>query len=573
MSAISAELALEIKDFLAGIKKAQSSASGFAKSGTSGTGGWQSALSGVAGGIATVAKGAAIAGAAIVAVGGAIVASLAAGIKSALDMGGQFSDIAAQVGSTAGEVRVLSAAFENNGMGRAEIPKTVNKMSKAINDAINGLSTSRRAFSEIGLDPAELIKDDPIKAFNKIMAAMDGITNESKRVAVSMDIFGRGGGKLGVLLKDKKAMDNARRMIGGQADILDEHAEQFDRASDVLNQMGTKVQGFFVGVGAQIIEQILPAIEYINDIDLTAVGKRFGDALATALDYAKAIYQTFQAMPLGDVAALFSTLLSLGIKESINVLVRGVSGSAAAFVSIMLSGIVASLATLSIIASAGFWEGMKNALLGIGYLFTGVILNGIAAGITAMKSATGKLGGVMFGDKDKEINKLGDTAQKLGSTTMELAGYNLAPTTEKLGKVVSDATRRAADSFGKAFNESANLINTDGEKSAVDGLVQKIKQVADTLAKERKGNAKVKGPADSAEGASTGGLPAINGRLAKAMNVLSGRSANAVIAASAAQTAANTEEANGHLKTIADNTGKKPQAPASLAMMGGGRFA
>ena len=573
-SEITAELALEIKEFLNGIKKSQNAATNFSKKGKDGTSGWSQGLGKLAGGIAKVAKAAAIAGAAIAAVGTAAAVGLAKGIKGALDMGGKFSDLAAQMGTTAGKARVLAAAFENNGMSADQVAVTVNKMSKAFNDANNGLATSQRAFDELGLDPKQLIKSDPVAAFQSVMGALSGVENESKRVALSMDVFGRAGGKLGVLLKDKKAMENAEALIGGQAALLDKNAEKFDRASDVLNQMGTKVQGFFVGVGAKIIDQILPAIEYINALDLTGIGERFGAALANALDVVIAIVRVFRSMSLGEVAELFGVLFRLGIAKAINFLFKTGNAVFSALIALFIEGIKNSVAFLSILGTKGFWSGMLNVLLGIAQAFAGFILKRLSQTITAIKEALPRIGKRVFGDSDE---KLADMGRDLGADSKESfskAGTDLAPAFEKISERMRETGKAVGGAFARTFDKTTDIIDTSGDEGVVDGFVQSVKDVAQEIKKERKDKKKVEdGAAGDAQSEGGGGLPALNSRLAGAINTIAGRSANAVIAAESAKTSANTERTAKAAETIAENTRPQNTRPTPKPKAGSGKFA
>jgi len=552
-SEINAELLLEIKGFLDGIKKSQDAASKFSDKGKKGAGGWSGMLGKVGSGIVAVGKVAAVAGAAVIGVGTAIAGALAVGIKSALDMGGKFSDLAAQMGTTAGEARVLAAAFENNGMTAEHVANTVNKMSKTLNDAESGLGSAQRAFNDLGLDSSELIKDDPTAAFQKIMTALGGVKNESERVGMAMNIFGRSGGKLGVLLKDAKAMENARALIGGQAAILDEHAAEFDRASDVLNQMGTKMQGFFVGVGAKIIDAIMPAIEWLNQLDLTAIGERFGAALMDALNVAKAIFQVFSSMSLAEVATLFGTLLKLGISESINFLMSVTAAAFSALIAYFIEGIKNSIALFSILATADFWSGMLSALMGIAQAFAGFLLTRISQIITAIKSATGKLGEKIFGNSDEAIAEIGGVLTNSSKENFSEAGDSLAPAFEKVGERMKATGAAMGAAFSKTMANSVDFIDTSEEKAAIADVASQISSAAKQIAAANPTKAET-GNAGSGESAAPAALPALNSRLSGAINTISGRSANAIIASESAKTSANTERTAKATEEIAKNT-------------------
>jgi hypothetical protein len=574
-SEINAELMLEIKGFLEGIKKSQNAATKFSKKGKDGASGWGSALKKVAGGLVAVGKAALKAAAVVAGIGTAVAGAMAAGLKNALDMGGRFSDLAAQMGTTAGRARVLAAAFENNGMQADETAKTVNKMQKSFNDAANGLSTAKRAFGELGLDPEALMTSDPVDAFHTIIDALGGIESESKRTAVAMDIFGRSGGKLNVLLKDKDAMKNARNLIGGQADLLDEHAEKFDRASDVLNQVKTKVQGFFVGVGAKIIEQIMPAIEALNKLDLTGIGERFGAALSGALDIAIAIFKTFRSMSLAEVAKLFGVAIRLGISKAINFFWSGFQAVISAVITYFVEGFKNIIAFVGILATADFWKGMLNAFVGISKVFVGLLLQGAGKLVNMLRDAMGPLGDELIGDSGDALNEVGEGLVDESEDDFANAGKNLEPALDKVGERMRETGRAVAQGFQRGLANATDIIDTSGDEAVMADIAAQVANTAAAIKSDREKKKAETGAAEDEEGSGTtdSGLPKLNSRLAGAINTIAGRSANAVIAAEASKTSANTERTAKAAEEIAKNTanngGNPRPKPTPVSNMGG----
>lgn len=579
-SEISAELALEIRDFLSGIKKATGSANQFAKSGKGAAGGFASAFAGIGKTIAGVAAAAMKAAAAIAGAGAAVGGALAVGLKSAFDLGGKYSDLAAQMGTTAGRARVLAAAFENNGMNAEDMARSVNKMQKSLGDAGKGLGSAKAAYAELGLDPEALIKGDPLDAFQSIMKALNGVEGESKRTALAMDIFGRSGGKLNVLMKDAEAMENARAQIGGVAKILDERAGQFDRASDALNKSGEKVQGFFVGVGAKIIDQIMPAIAALESLDLSGIGERFGAALSGALDVAVAIFQVFRSMSLAEMATLFGIALRLGISKALNLLSKTGAAIFSALIAYFIEGFKNVIELSSVLTTREFWSGMLSALLGIAQVFSAFMLKRISQIITAIKSATGKVGEKIFGNSDKTLAAVGDKLNADSKENFAKAGVDLAPTFDKVGERLRKTGAAMGDAFSKTFNNSTDLINTGADESALKAVADQVAGVARALRNDRDKKKTETGAAGGDDGAGTSadsGLPKLNSRLAGAINTIAGRNANAVIAAEAAKTSANTERTAKAAEEIARNTanngGGTPRPKPTQPTSSGGRFA
>lgn len=571
-SAITAELMLEIKGFLDGVKKAQTGANKFAKDSTKSTGGWSTALKGVGKALATVGAAAAAAAAVVVALGAAIVAGLAAGLKSAFDLGGRFSDIGARMGVAAGQARILAAAFEANGMSAEDAATTIDKMQRAIYDASNGMGEAAGAFDSLGLNADELMEGDPTVAFQKVMTALQGVSNETERTALSMQIFGRAGGKLGVLMNDPKALENASALIGGQAAILDEHAGQFDRASDVLAQMGTKMQGFFLGVGARIIEQIMPAIEALNALDLTGIGLRFGDALSTALNYAVAIFKVFKSMSIDKLAQLFGAMLMVGFGEAINFLYRGAVAAFAGVVAYFVEAIKNVIAFLSILTTKSFWTGMLSALMGIAQLFGGFIAKAIGDLLTVIKRIPGA--SRVIGDADEFMKNMGEDLTAAGKENVAKGGADLKPAMDVMTGRMKEAASNIGTAVADTFKKTGGLIDTSESKATIAGVTSDIAATAAALKAGQKKDEKTPDAPPLAAAVADDGLPKLNSRLAGAINTISGRSANAIIASEAAKTSVNTERTAKAAEEIAKNTANNGtgSTPTPKPVPAGGAF-
>jgi hypothetical protein len=213
-------------------------------------------------------------------IGGAIAGALGgagfvAGLKDAIDLGGKMSDLAVQIGESAGKTQLLAAAFEANGMSAERMAGNINKMQKTLFEASQAAGKDN-VFAKLKLDAEELMKLSPAEQFDAIQQGLAGLGNVTERTGVAMQIFGRSGAEMLRLLSDPEAMANARAQLGGMADLMDENATKFDRVSDVLAGMGKKVQGFFVGVASEIIDQMTPIVEWINQLDFSEVGKGSG---------------------------------------------------------------------------------------------------------------------------------------------------------------------------------------------------------------------------------------------------------------------------------------------------------
>jgi hypothetical protein len=133
------------------------------------------------------------------------------------------------------------------------------------------------------------------------LRGLSGISNVTERTGVAMEIFGKSGAEMLRLLSDPEAMSNARKQLGGMADLLDENAAKFDRVSDIMGALKSKSQGLFVGIGSEVIDQLLPTFEKLMSLDFSSVGVKIGKALSVGVEafqsgqFSELIALSFQA--------------------------------------------------------------------------------------------------------------------------------------------------------------------------------------------------------------------------------------------------------------------------------------
>jgi hypothetical protein len=435
---VTAKLALDSSGFTAGLTKAQ-------------------AALGKLGAIGVPVMAAGFAAAAAAAAG------LAVGIKKAVDIGGALSELSARTGVAAGELRVLQMAFERAGLSADKVGPAINKMQRAIIEAGQGSKTAQDALANLGLSVEQLSGLSPDKQFEAIGQAINGISNPAAQAAAAMQIFGRSGGEMLALFKDSGALGDAARAIGSQADLLTRNANLFDRASDILNTIGSKLEGFFVGVADQVVPAILPLLEAADGLDFAGLGQELGQAVAFGLT----------AITSGQIGNLFAAQLKLSGAEFVNLLTSGLVGLTA-FLAQRMVDIPTDFATiLGVVTKPEFWQGVGNGLLGAAQKFAAIINRAAAALLEAVSKVPG-LGGA------------GNIAANFRGTADSLdasANQNLGEAGDLLSGPLAEVKARFSASFDNAINAAANAMQAAGDtidtselKSARDGIVNSISE-------------------------------------------------------------------------------------------------
>jgi len=226
------------------------------------------ALSAGKAGIALGAVGAAVGGAALI-----------RGLKSAADLGGAMSDLAARTGIAAGDLAVMGRAFEDNGVSADKIGGIINKLQKTITDFGTGSATATKPFERLGISFDQIAKLNPAAQFQLIQSKVAALESPTDRAAVAMQLFGKSGGELLTLFADGQAFTGASKFLGTQAEILDRSSGIFDAISDKLARVPDKLQGFFVGFLEPIAGSVDSILTKFDNYDFAAIGQRISNGL------------------------------------------------------------------------------------------------------------------------------------------------------------------------------------------------------------------------------------------------------------------------------------------------------
>ena len=139
--------------------------------------------------MAGIARGAGIATTAIVAAGAALF-TLADQMTRAP---AEIQDMANRTGIAAQELAALGYIAQQDGASLQSLQTGIRTMSAAITDANAGLVTYQRAFEQIGVDYTQLASMRPEEQFRVLADAVGSLEDETLKMSVAQDLFGRGG--------------------------------------------------------------------------------------------------------------------------------------------------------------------------------------------------------------------------------------------------------------------------------------------------------------------------------------------------------------------------------------------
>lgn len=174
--------------------------------------------------------------------------------------GDTIAKFASGLGISAQEYQRVTHAAKLNGLTVEELNMALPKLAKSAGDAADGSKSMAIAFKRAGVD----IKDvegkikDPITLLTEMADGMKGVEDKGRKTQILMNIFGRAGKKMGVLLD--QGSDGIRKMMQ-EADKLGlvMSGKQLKAAEKYKDEM-LRLKAILTGVRNIIAAKLLPAI-------------------------------------------------------------------------------------------------------------------------------------------------------------------------------------------------------------------------------------------------------------------------------------------------------------------------
>jgi len=345
-------------------------------------------------------------------------------------------------------------------------------------------------------------------------------------------------------------------------------SKQADTVKGKLSTLADAIQMNWKAFGAPINDALKPLLDIaIEKVEaLRGRAAEIGAAMATGLRQIVAAIGVIASMPMAEIGKVLGAALRVGAVSAINVLYRGLRATMAAAGQYFIEYIRAAVALISLLSKGEFWSGMDSALTGVAKLFAATVLDGITNAIAWIKEA---IKAALVGDGAEASDKLASRADKLraeGEAGLSGKGFDFAALFEGADGGLRDALSRIAGAFQSTFAETGDILTVpEGSSQLLSDFLGRLKDAmaaAKDAAAKATGTGGAGGTGDGSTGKGKGGLPAIAGRLAGSMNMITGKSYGEVL----------QKEGNALLQQIADNTSKdtKPQpkvvSPAARAV-------
>jgi hypothetical protein len=172
-----------------------------------------------------------------------------------------------QLGMTTEALSSLQYVAGRSGVTAEQLSTAFMQMTKRMSEAARGTGAARNALDELGLSAAKLATMTPDQQFMEIARAMENVKNQSDKVRIAMELWGRGGAPLVQMLADgtkgiEELMERAKQL----GIVIDEDmARKMEEAADVVGDLNQAWRGLKIAIAAEYGPAITQAIIGMTD--------------------------------------------------------------------------------------------------------------------------------------------------------------------------------------------------------------------------------------------------------------------------------------------------------------------
>lgn len=200
-------------------------------------------------------------------VGGAFLALGAASAK-AIDDQVKFAEV---IGTTQGALAGLGlAASELSGVTDTQLNMALQRMTRRIAEAAQGLGEGKQAIKDLGLDAKKLAEQDPAETFRQIGDAISRVPEQSERLRLAFKLFDSEGARLvTTLMAGSEEMDRYQEKAQALGLVLSrEQTQSIEGMNDALGRAKLAMRG----LGNIIAVTLAPVITGVaNDFEQASI--------------------------------------------------------------------------------------------------------------------------------------------------------------------------------------------------------------------------------------------------------------------------------------------------------------
>jgi len=171
--------------------------------------------------------------------------------------------LADRLGTTTEALQELRFAASQTGVDAETLNKSLEKLSKVLGEAAQGLGTGKDGLKALGVELDSIIGKDPAEQFKIIAGEIAKLSTQEEKAAIAAQLFGRAGQKLLNTLdlgaEGLAKMAKEARLLGLTFNRID--AKTVEEANDAFD----KLFAILEGVGNVLAVKVAPFIKIVSD--------------------------------------------------------------------------------------------------------------------------------------------------------------------------------------------------------------------------------------------------------------------------------------------------------------------
>lgn len=316
-----------------------------------------------------------------------------------------------------------------------------------------------------GYDPGRLLL---------VQKALQGAGLSAEEARGKIQEFGEAGRPLEQMFKGGQAgfadaLTRAAKEYGTQAAVLSQSAEEFAFVQGQIGALGTKLQGFFLGLADKIANPLSSLLSEIDKIDLVGMGEKFGAYIVTAINTIKGLISN------GDLFSTLGLALKVGFEIAVDFLLQPslwsgivkVAVGAFALLGSFLTSTILGIGKLLIATLEAAFERVRQKYAGLAAFIGGPIAQ--IAMINGQHASTDVGVNLANIEKGSLIQQQEQGAGRINSTALTVALSGLTDLV-KAGKGTSLSgadTQKLATILAKAADLGASQAGANGKKNPI----------------------------------------------------------------------------------------------------------
>jgi len=243
-------------------------------------------------------------------------------VEGVFEQGAAIQALSERTGIATGRLFMFQEAMKETDVDANMLAPSINRLQLKLAAAAEGSRQAEGDFRKIGVNWRDLFKMNPDKQFAAVANALAALPDPADRAGNAIALFGRSGAELLPLFNNSSAVAAMGGALSSQAQAMQDNAPKFHQASVELKQAGDAFQGFYVGLGAGVVDSFNDVLKKAGAEDFVAKGEAVGHAIGAVIHGLMSAWDS--AVRVFNLGVSFGALLTGAAVDFANVIWGGI---------------------------------------------------------------------------------------------------------------------------------------------------------------------------------------------------------------------------------------------------------